>query len=317
MKMRTVVLYLLILFGSLFTLANPKNPKIMVVPADNWCQEQGFWKLFENQGEIVGTPNYEQAFQESRELLLVVSKINNLMADRGFPLADMAQSIKNNARRTARNSLTSSKSSGSSLSVSLLDELNRQAKADIYIEVDFGVNTVGPKHSIVYNLRALDAYTGKQVAGAEGTGVPTYTTELSVLLEEAVVGHMDNFITRLQSHFEDCIENGREIVLEFSIFDDGSGIDFESEFEGMELSEIIEEWIAANTINSTYLTSEKTETILLFENVRIPLEKQDNKPQDASGFANELRKHLLSTYGIKSKNNSPSLGYAQIIIGEK
>ncbi len=289
----------------------------MVVPADNWCQEQGFWKAYENQGEIKGTPNYEQAFQESRELILIVSKINNLMSDRGFPLADMSQSIKNNTRRTARNSLTNSKSSGSTLSVSSLDELNRQAKADIYIEVDYGINNIGPKYSIVYNLRALDAYTGKQIAGAEGTGKPAYTSEISVLLEEAVVGHMDNFITRLQSHFDDCRENGREIVLEFGVFDNGSDIDFESEFNGVELSEIIEEWISENAVHHNYLTSEKTESILLFENVRIPLLKKDDKPQDASGFANALRKYLLDTYGIKSKNNSPSLGYAQIIIGEK
>ena len=309
------LLNILILFACLGSAhASPKNPKIMVIPADNWCQEQGFWKAYENQGEIKGTPNYEQAFQESRELMLAISKINNLMVDRGFPLADMAQSIKNNNRRTARNSLTTSKNMGSSLSVSPLDELNRQAKADIFIEVDFGVNNIGPKHSLTYNLRALDAYTGKQIAGAEGTGSPAYTTEIPILLEEAVVGHMDNFVSRLQAYFDDCIENGREVVIELGIFDDASGIDFETEYNGEELSEIIEKWIAENSINHKYLTSEKTESILLFEDVRIPLLKKDGNPQDAGGFANELRKFLQSKYGIKTKNNSPSLGYAQIII---
>ena len=312
------LLNILILFACLGSAyASPKNPKIMVIPADNWCQEQGFWKAYENQGEIKGTPNYEQAFQESRELMLAISKINNLMADRGFPLADMAQSIKNNNRRTARNSLTTSKNTGSSLSVSPLDELNRQAKADIFIEVDFGVNNIGPKHSLTYNLRALDAYTGKQIAGAEGTGSPAYTTEIPILLEEAVVGHMDNFVSRLQAYFDDCIENGREVVIELGIFDDASGIDFETEYNGEELSEIIEKWIADNSINHKYLTSEKTESILLFEDVRIPLLKKEGNPQDAGGFANELRKFLQSKYGIKTKNNSPSLGYAQIVIGDK
>lgn len=316
--MKRLFLHTILLFIYAFSIyANPKSPKIMVIPADNWCQEQGFWKAYENQGEIKGTPNYEQAFQESRELMLIVSKINTIMSDRGLPLADMSQSIKNNTRRTAKNTLATSKTYGSALSISPLDELNRQAKADIYIEVDYGINTIGPKHSIVYNLRALDAYTGKQIAGAEGTGKPSYTSELSVLLEEAVVGYMDNFIAQLQSHFDDCRENGREIILELGVFDNGSDVDFESEFNGVELSEIIEEWMSDNTVNNNYLTSEKTESILLFENVRIPLLKKDDKPQDASGFANQLRKYLLDTYGIKSKNNSPSLGYAQIIIGEK
>lgn len=104
---------------------------------DTWCQERGFWNVYENQGEIKGAPNYEQAVQDSRELMLVISKINSLMSDRGFPLADLSQTIKNNTRRTARNTLTTSKASSSSLAVTALDELNRQAKADILIEVDF------------------------------------------------------------------------------------------------------------------------------------------------------------------------------------
>lgn len=299
------------------TYAQNVNPKIMVVPMDIWCQEHGFWNVYDDQGQIKGYPNYEQAVQDSRELMLVISKINTLMSDRGLPFEDLSNSIKNNTRRTARNSLTYSKESGSPLMVSPLDELNRQVKADIIVEVDFSYNTIGPKHSVTYNLRAVDAYTGKQVAGSEGTGTPTYTSEVPVLLEEAVVGHMDNFISRLQSHFDDCRENGREIVLELGVFDNGIGIDFESEFNGLELSEIIENWVADNAVSHRYTTSESTESIMLFESVRIPLLKENGSPQNASGFANELRKYLKNKYNIESKSNSPSLGYAQIIIGGK
>jgi hypothetical protein len=294
-----------------------KNPKIMVIPMDTWCQERGFWTNYENQGTIKGTPNYEQAVQDSRELMLVISKINSLMSDRGFPLADLSQSIKNNVRRSARNTLAASKTSGSSLMVTPLDELNRQAKADILIEVDFSYNTVGPKHSVTYNLRALDAYTGKQVAGVEGTGTPTFTSELPVLLEEAVVGNMDNFALSLQGYFDDCRTNGREVTIEVGVFDNGSGKDLESEYDGMELSQIIENWMAENTVGHKFLTSETTEAIMLFENVRIPLLKENGMPMDAGGFANSLRKFLKTKYNIESKNNSPSLGYAQVVIGEK
>lgn len=188
MKLRLIYTFLMLVVACT-VFAQGKNPKIMVVPMDTWCQERGFWNVYENQGEIKGAPNYEQAVQDSRELMLVISKINSLMSDRGFPLADLSQTIKNNTRRTARNTLTTSRTSGSSLAVTALDELNRQAKADILIEVDFSYNTVGPKHSVTYNLRALDAYTGKQVAGVDGTGTPTFTSEIPVLLEEAVVGH--------------------------------------------------------------------------------------------------------------------------------
>jgi hypothetical protein len=316
MKLRVVYSFIaLVLAFSAY--AQGKNPKIMVVPMDTWCQEHGFWNVYEKQGEIKGTPNYELAVQESRELMLVISKINDLMSNRGFPLADLSQSIKNNARRTARNILTVSNSSGSPLVASDLDELNRQVRADIILEVDFSSNTVGPKHSITYNLRALDSYTGKQVAGVTGTGIPSYTSETAVLLEEAVVGYMDNFMSSLQSHFDDCRKNGREVTIEVSVFDNGSGVNLERVYSGSELSEIIEKWMSENTVNHQFLTSESTESTMFFENVRIPLMKENGAAQDAGGFVNDLRKYLRTQFGLESKNNSPSLGYAQIVIGEK
>lgn len=293
-----------------------RMPSIMVVPMDIWCQERGFWEVLENQGEIEGRPQYQQAIQDSRELVLVISEINNLFKDRGYGLKDLATSIKSNARRNARNMLLTSKNN-SSLSVSPLDELNRQVKADIVVEVDWSINTVGPKHSITYNIRAIDSYTSKQIAGAQGTGKPQYTNELPVLLREAVVSNMDNFLYRLQTHFDDCIENGREVVIEVGVFDDGSGKDLESEYDGYELREIIEKWLSENTVNNQYTMVESTENTMLFEGVRIQMLKDNGQPLDASGFLNELRRFLKSKYAIESKNVSPSLGYAQIVIGEK
>ena len=245
-----------------------------------------------------------------------ISKINSLFKDRGYGLKDLSNSIKSNTRRTARNTLTVSKNNNS-LSVSPLDELNRQVKADIIVEVDWKVNAVGPKYSVTYNIRALDSYTNNQVAGAQGTGKPQFTNELPILLEEAVVSNMDEFLYQLQSHFDDCIENGREVVVEVGVFDDGSGHDLETEYGGLELREIIENWISENTVNHQFLTVENTENIMLFEGVRIPLLKDNGQPQDAGGFLNELRKYLKTKFSIESKNNSPSLGYSQIIIGEK
>lgn len=65
--------------------AQAKKPTIMVVPSDVWCNENGYMRTYKNQGEIVKVPDYKRAFQENADLLLVISKINGLMADRGFP----------------------------------------------------------------------------------------------------------------------------------------------------------------------------------------------------------------------------------------
>ena len=128
---------------------------------------------------------------------------------------------------------------------------------------------------------------------------------------------MDNFLYQLQSHFDDCVENGREVVIEVGVFDNGFGDDLETEYDGYELREIIENWMAEHTVKGQFTMVESTENIMLFEGVRIPLLKENGQALDASGFINELRRYLKNTYIIESKNNSPSLGYAQIVIGEK
>ena len=313
---RIILTTLFAIMLSYCSFAQGKKPSIMVIPMDIWCQERGFWDVYEDQGNVVGYPNYQQAVQDSRELMLVISEINSLFQERGYGLKDLSASLKSIAQRNARNTLTTSKNYNS-LSVSPLDKLNRQVKADIIVEIDWHINTVGPKYSVTYNIRALDSYTNKQIAGAQGTGKPQFTNELSVLLREAVIANMDNFLYQLQSHFDDCVENGREVVIEVGVFDNGFGDDLETEYDGYELREIIENWMAEHTVKGQFTMVESTENIMLFEGVRIPLLKENGQALDASGFINELRRYLKNTYIIESKNNSPSLGYAQIVIGEK
>ena len=50
------------------------------------------------------------------------------------------------------------------------------------------------------------------------------------MLEEAVVDKMDAFVSQLQKHFDDLMANGREVALEVRVFDNGSGVNLESEF---------------------------------------------------------------------------------------
>ena len=65
--------------------------------------------------------------------------------------------------------------------------------------------------------------------------------------------------------------NGREIILRVKVWDDWDE-DLESEeFGDDELGMIIEEWMDENTMNGRYNTTDMTETMALFEQVRIPM----------------------------------------------
>jgi predicted ester cyclase len=292
-----------------------KKPTLMVVPSDVWCNKGGYMTEYDNQGTLVKVPNYKKALQENSDLLLVISKINELMAERGFPLKNLESSLKSLEEQSAEDALLSSKS-GSTVNESPIDKLKKVAKADIWMQMTWTVNQTGPKKSITFNLQGLDAYTDKQIAGASGTGQQSFTAELPVLLEEAVLAHLDNFNSQLQTHFDDLFANGREVSLRIKTWDSFEG-GLENEYAGEELNVIIESWMALNTVQGRFSTSDATENMMLFEQVRIPLYDTNNKAVDARGWARGLQKLLKEKYQLDAKLMMKGLGQAQLVIGEK
>lgn len=295
-----------------------KKPKLMVVPSDAWCKQHNFTKTFDNQGTEEVIPDYQKALSTDKDLNNVISKINILMADRGFPLQDMQQSLKSINNISTEDRLLTSRTSGATIAESPLDRLRRTAKADILLEVDWTISEVGPKKTVTYNLKGLDAYSNKQVAGAQGTGAPSFSAEVPVLLEEAVQDNMDNFTAQLQAHFDDMMANGREVVIDVRVFDNGSGLTLEEEFNGTELSEIIDDWMAENTVNHRFSKADATENYINYDQVRIPLYKANGMPQDTNDFTRTLAKFLRNApYNIPCKVINRGLGRCLIVLGEK
>lgn len=313
-KIISITLSLVLLSALAFGQA--KKPTIMVVPSDNWCITNGFFLEFDNQGTKVKIPDYKRAFQENSDLNLVISSLNDMMAERGFPLKNMESAIKTLEAEAAENNMLTSKS-GAGVSESPVDALKRVAKADIIMQIGYTVNVTGPKKSITFILQGLDAYTDKQIAGANGVGAPSFSAETGVLLKEAVTTHIDNFNSSLQTHFDDMFANGREIIIRIKKFDSWSE-DLESEFDGKELSSIIEDWMAANSVKGRFNTTDATENMMLFEQVRIPMFDDSGKAIDARGFAKNLQKFLKEPpYSITNKLMMKGLGQAVIVLGEK
>jgi hypothetical protein len=317
--MKQLIFAFLLVLCTTSAFSQAKKPTIMIVPSDVWCNTNGYMMEFENQGKVVKVPDYKKALQENADLLLVISKINELMADRGFPIDNLESSLKSLESDATEDAMLTSKGGGE-LNESSVDKLKKVAKADIWMQMTWTVNTTGPKKSITFNLQGLDAYTGKQIAGASGTGEPSFTAELPVLLEEAVVAHLDNFNVQLQNHFDDMFTNGREIMLRIMTWDTWD-YDLETdEFGDDELGILLEDWIASNTVNNRFSTSTATENMMLFEQVRIPLYYERNGQQralDARSWASGLRKYLKDTYQIESKLMMKGLGQAQLVLGEK
>ncbi|MDF1549943.1 MAG: DUF6175 family protein, partial [Bacteroidales bacterium] len=301
-----------------------KKPTIMVVPSDNWCIQNGYKMTFDNQGTKETLPDYKAAVQNSSDLLLVIGKLNTLMADRGFPAKNLETEMKNISQESAEMNMLSSKESGSAVAESPIDILKRTAKADIIMQLTWSINAVGPKKSITFNLQGLDAYTGKQIAGSQGTGSPSFTAELPLLLEEAVLAHLDNFNTQLMTHFTDLAANGREIKINIKVWDNAD-VDLEEEYdydgEDDELQIHIENWLQDNCFNGKFNISDGSASFMKIEQVRIPMyyeRKGKQQAMDARRFVNDLRNFLKDEpFNITAKLYMRGLGEAWLILGEK
>lgn len=301
-------------------LAQAKKPTLMVVPSDNWCIKNGYTTTFDEMGTLKTIPDYKMALQNETDLLMTIGKINTMMSDRGFPLVNLETAIKNTENESAEVSMMSSKS-GSNLVENPIDILQRNANADIIIQLTYVINQEGPRRSITFMLQGLDAYTKKQIAGAQGTGEPSFATQTPVLLEEAVLAHIDDFNSRLQAHFDDLFTNGREVVFQARVFD-GSPVDLEEvymyENESLELGEIIENWISANTVQGRFSTSTYTQNVIRFEQVRIPLYDDKGRANDTRRWLRDMRNILnKSPFNLVSKIYTRGLGEVWLIIGEK
>ena len=298
-----------------------KRPSIMVVPSDSWCVKKGYVQEFDNMGTKTTVPDYRAALQNDSDLRFAITKIGQMMSERGFPLKDLEASLKTLQEQAAEDAMLTSKQ-GSDVAESPIDKLKKVAKSDIVMDLEYTVNQIGPKKSLTFNLRGLDAYTDKQIAAATGTGTPSFTPELAILIEEAVLGHIDPFNAQLQAHFDDLFAKGREIVVRIKVWGDAE-YDLESEFgdDDLELGQIIEDWLADNAVNGAFNTVDATENMMLFEQVRIPMvtTTSDGKERqvDARRWVGGLRKYLKDNFEIESKLMMQGLGQAQLVIGSK
>lgn len=316
-RINTLLLAIIICGFSSALFGQAKKPTLMILPSDNWCEQRYFMTVFDNQGTEQKVPNYKQVFQEDTEIGQVISKIGSLMIDRGFPLKDVEQELKAIETRRAEDNMTTSTTSGSSISESPLDMLKKRAKADIIIQIWWKVNKSNQGKSVSFILEAFDSYTSKRIASSTGNGEPSDTEIIPVLLQNAIESNIDHFANQLQLYFNDLFENGREIRVTVKRWDNWE-YTLEDEFDGEELITLIDDWMYANTLEGRFNLTDATENFMLFEQVRIPIYNERGRAIDARMFGNYLRKYLKNEpFNFEVKLMTRGLGEAILILGEK
>lgn len=311
---KTIFTLLAVICALQMSAQTARKPSLMVVPSRSWCVQNGFMVSYVDASEQF--PDYRAAFDNSRELNQIVAMIGQMMSDRGFDLKMMSNTLSSLSSEDAEVALLTSKETGASVQETPIDKMKKVAKADIWLEVDWLVNRVGFSNSLTFNLSGIDAYSDIQIANCNGTGEPASSTELPVLLKEAVSKNIDNFNEQLQMKFGDWFENGRQIAVRLRVFDD-SEFDFESDFGGTELGYLIEDWMMENTVNSQFSTDDATENMMVFSNVRIPMVDANGRGMDARRWGRSLQKYLGENFGIEAKVMTKGLGQVTLVLGGK
>ena len=225
-------------------LAQAVQPSLMVFPARAWCHQNGFEKVVvKANGKEVRVQEYDKAFIDNKDLGPAVRTIGKMMQDRGFQLVDLEAQLASQDLESALDN-----AGDEDIDVSAYDKLLETAGPDIALHINYYTETQGPRVTLFYDLTAFDAYTNKQVAS---TGLisygPVMSAPLQTLIQSALLSSIDAFNAQLIQHFMDMQEKGREISVRintFSGWEDG----LETEVNGRELTEILEEWMTNNCV---------------------------------------------------------------------
>ena len=115
-----------------------KKPTLMILPSDNWCMQRYFTMTYEDQGRQIRVSDYQRAFQEDTEIRGVISKVGEILTDKGYSLKDCEQEFKTILMREAEANVTLSKTNNAMLTESPLDQLRRRTKSEIgrFIKVE-------------------------------------------------------------------------------------------------------------------------------------------------------------------------------------
>lgn len=313
MKLSKIVLSTAVAAVSVLTLNAGAPPTVMFMPDKTWCNANNYVERSERNGKTRITEKYDEAFLNS-DLKNVVVQLNGLMKDNGLPVKDYgATSEIDDEEEMEEEAYNDDTQSGGTMDMTNYEALMNKLRPDIVIKIGWDVNKVGFNYTMSYRLEAIDSYSGKSIAQVTAE-TPTMKTTVPVAaaLKNAATEHMGAFIGRLQEHFDDLQTNGREITVACRIGNNGSGINFNSEYDGKELSTIISDWMNDNTVNHVYSTRNSSRNRISFEQVRIPFKDSAGRVMQAKEFVDQLKRYLRSNYNLKSENTTKGLGAGRL-----
>lgn len=286
-----------------------RKPTIMIVPAADWCERNGYT-------DASGRCDYSRALGDP-DMLTAIASLGDLMACENYPMLSLEQSLANiDTEETLALFLTSK--GDADIQESETDRLSRCGNADIIMSLSLDRKKQGPNKSLEFRVTSTDAASGKILHGDVGQSRNSCASA-GMLVKELMHDLMPPFYDRINRHFETMEREGREGAVVFLIAED-CPVHMEStvsaaDGEG-ELAEYLEYWLDEHCVGGCHSQPQKSRARLAFNQVRMPLfgkAKFGDKPRalDAASFIKGLEKDL-EAMGI-SMSTTP-LGIGKVIV---
>ena len=301
------------------------KPLIMVVPADVYCTEMDFVQTWKDEtGKVQVIPDYNIFGREdSRDLRLVISSLNEIFASRGFETISLEFLLKSLNQENDENAFIGDDYGLSgTVKESPLDRIKRTANVDFIVDLDFALYEVDDYRYVAFNMRAVDPCSNAyEIAHAYGDGRPSRVATVNTLLEEAVINYVDDFCDKMQSQYQKMETDGHRITVKIKKTDN-SDYDFQRSkflYEGKmeKLCDIIYYWLQDNTIDNNP-TRNITPNVLTFNQVMIPIITKNRKGAvrrlDSNEFVTQLQEFLSNNYSIESTIYMRGPGEAWLIL---
>ncbi len=289
-------------------------PSIMVRPGRQWCATNGYMTTQDNQGQTTEVCDYIKAMNDPKMLQSIV-EIEALLKDEGFKVPSM-QALTERINETAAEDMFDDDEEGNIAEKSPLDLLRERAVADIYLDLNWTIEKLGPKKQLSYTLMGKDAYTGDDVCSVTGLGDPSMAASEATMLREAVIGKIPEMKERLQNYLTSILNNGRAVSIEIRV-STNSNMHLQSPVEGGTLGRIIQKWIQKNAVQHRASAERSSRTSAKYS-ANIPLYDMDELPMSAEDFTWQLSDYLASSpYNIQTRVSNRGLGNAVLYIQGK
>lgn len=290
-------------------------PTIIVFPSDPWMNDHGYATKINNDGETEYMYKYGEAFAETREMATVIQSVQKVLEERKFEHEDLKSLLQDLKRERAEE--MANVADGYGAEKGAMDELMQQARPDIRVDVDYAVQSVGPRKNITYSLKAVDAYTNEQVSSVEGS-IQMTMDPVDLAMRKAVAGNCDDFCQQIIDYFMDLRDNGRKITIIFKAAQ-GAGINFIKDEIGDDddtYDEYLYAWVKKHAKNSACKKGRKSPNMVEFKSVRIPFFDESGDPIEAEDWAKGVRKAFKAETGIKvAKGQGNTLGRVNFLVG--